>query len=116
MEPMNFRVGRDLLIRAQLETVWRYFEDTVRFARWWGDGSSIQARAGGAVRICYPDGSTASGEILEWKPKNRIVFTFGYDDPAKPIAPAGGRIGCPAERSCILSGTMTPRRKPPCVP
>ena len=55
---------RSLLIRAERSTVYGYFIDSARFAAWWGQGSSIDGKPGGAVRIVYPDGSVASGSVL----------------------------------------------------
>jgi uncharacterized protein YndB with AHSA1/START domain len=70
---------RRLPIAARRETVFRYFTDSVRFARWWGEGSSIDGRVGGAVRIVMPGGNGVRGEILEIEPPRRIVFTYRYD-------------------------------------
>jgi uncharacterized protein YndB with AHSA1/START domain len=81
-----------VVIRASRATVFRYFTDSERFARWWGEGSTIEARPGGAVRIVHPGGTTASGEVLELEPGLRIVFSYGYDDPSKPIPPGGSRV------------------------
>jgi uncharacterized protein YndB with AHSA1/START domain len=92
MIDLPFAFERTLTIRAQRTTVFRYFTDSERFARWWGKGSQIDPREGGRVFICYPDGSSASGEILEIRAPERIVFTFGYDDPQKPIGPGGSRV------------------------
>jgi len=83
---------RALLIRAQRETVFSFFQESERFARWWGEGSSIEPRAGGAVRIVYPDGSVASGNVVELEAPRRIVFTFGYEDPSKPLAPGASTV------------------------
>ena len=83
---------RAVLIRARRETVFRYFTDSERFAAWWGAGSTIDAKAGGAVRIRYPNGVMASGEVVEVRPPERVVFTYGYEDPSKPVRPGGSRV------------------------
>jgi uncharacterized protein YndB with AHSA1/START domain len=83
---------RSVLISATRRTVFSYFTDSRRFADWWGEGSSIEGRAGGALRIRYPNGATASGRVLELVPHERVVFTFGYDEPGKPIPPGGSRV------------------------
>ncbi|HSB55496.1 MAG TPA: SRPBCC domain-containing protein, partial [Gemmatimonadales bacterium] len=77
-----------VVIRALPETVFRYFIDSDRFAAWWGAGSSIEPRAGGLVRIRYPNGAIAIGEILEIQPPWRVSFTYGYLD--QPMVPPGG--------------------------
>jgi len=83
---------RTVLIRAKRETVFRYFTDSERFAAWWGAGSTIDARPGGPLRIRYPNGVLASGEVVEVAPPDRIVFTYGYEDPARPVRPGGSRV------------------------
>jgi uncharacterized protein YndB with AHSA1/START domain len=83
---------RTVLIRARRSTVFRYFTDSARFAAWWGPGSDIDGRPGGKVQICYPGGVTAGGQVLELVPDQRIVFSYGYDDPQKPIARGGSRV------------------------
>jgi uncharacterized protein YndB with AHSA1/START domain len=83
---------RTVLISARRATVFRYFTDARRFADWWGAGSSIEGRPGGALRIVYPNGVTVSGTVLEVEPETRVVFTYGYDAPGKPIPPGGSRV------------------------
>jgi uncharacterized protein YndB with AHSA1/START domain len=75
---MPHRLDRTIVINAARDTVFRYFTDTERWARWWGQGSTIDAHAGGAVRICHPGGVQVTGEILEIDPPSRLVFTYGY--------------------------------------
>ena len=53
---MPHRLDRSILINAPRETVFGYFTDSERWARWWGQGSTIDARAGGAVSIVHPGG------------------------------------------------------------
>ena len=89
---LAFSLDRTVDIRARRSTVFRFFTDTARFARWWGEGSSIDPVVGGAVRIRYPDGTTASGAIEELVPEQRIAFSYGYDDPSKSIPAGGSRV------------------------
>jgi len=92
MNDLPYFVERDVLICARPETVFRFFTDSKRFATWWGPGSEISPRPGGNVLIRYPDGTTASGEVLEIQPPRRIVFTYGYEGPDKQIPPGGSRL------------------------
>ncbi len=84
-------LDRTVTIRAPREGVFRYFTDTRRFAAWWGAGSSIEPRPGGAVRIRYPNGVEAAGEVVEIEPPERIVFTYGYPS-GEPIPPGASRV------------------------
>ena len=90
--PLEKTVERTILILAQRETVFRYFTDSERFAAWWGAGSTIEGRVGGAMRIRFSNGETVSGEVLEIVPGEFIAFTYGYDTPGKPIPPGGSRV------------------------
>jgi uncharacterized protein YndB with AHSA1/START domain len=83
---------RSVLIRAARDTVFRYFTDSRRFADWWGPGSSIEGRVGGEVRIVYPGGTAASGQVLELVKNERVVFSYGYDAPGAPLPPGGSRV------------------------
>lgn len=90
--PLEKTVERTLLILAGRDTVFRYFTDPARFAAWWGAGSTIEGRVGGKMLIRYPNGETASGEVLEIVPGEFIAFSYGYDTPGKGIPPGGSRV------------------------
>jgi uncharacterized protein YndB with AHSA1/START domain len=92
MNDASFMVERTVLIRARRGTVFRYFTDSARFAAWWGAGSSIEPHPGGKVEIRYPNGVTAGGEVSEIVEGQRIVFSYGYDAPDKPIARGASRV------------------------
>lgn len=66
---------RRITIRARRQTVFAYFTDSERFARWWGEGSRIDPRVGGEVFIRNPNGVTMTGRIVEIEEPERIVFT-----------------------------------------
>jgi len=91
MHELPYQLDRTVLIKAKPETVFRFFTDSERWAEWWGTGSTIDATPGGRVYIRYPNGTEASGEVLEVRAPRRIVFTFGYES-GKPIAPGSSRI------------------------
>jgi uncharacterized protein YndB with AHSA1/START domain len=85
------RLDRNILIRASRDTVFRFFTDSTRWAAWWGAGSTIDPRVGGAVSIVLPGGAQVAGEVLEIAPPERIVFTYGFVS-GKPIAPGSSRV------------------------
>jgi uncharacterized protein YndB with AHSA1/START domain len=89
---LDFSLERVVVIRARRETVFRFFTDSGRFAAWWGAGSSVDPRPGGAVRIRYPNAVEALGEVVELKAPERFVFTYGYADPSKGVPPGGSRV------------------------
>jgi uncharacterized protein YndB with AHSA1/START domain len=108
MTSLPFSLDRTVDIRARRATVFRFFTDGERFARWWGAGSTIDPVVGGAVKIVYPGGSTASGTVRELVADQRIAFTYGYDDPAKPIRPGGSLVTITLEE--LADGTRVQLR------
>jgi Uncharacterized conserved protein len=85
------QLDRTIVINAKQSTVFRYFTDSKRFADWWGEGSRIEGRKGGALQIIYPNGVKVSGQVLEISPPDKIVFTYGYES-GKPIPPGSSRV------------------------
>ena len=88
MDEFPETLERRITIGASPETVFRYFTDSQRFARWWGEGSRIDGRAGGEVLIRYPDGTVVNGQVVEIDPPRRVVFTYRYASGV----PAGGSL------------------------
>jgi len=76
MTELKETLERQISICARRESVFAYFTDSERFARWFGEGSHIDARPGGAVFIRFPNRVTVSGEVREIEPPRRIVFTY----------------------------------------
>jgi uncharacterized protein YndB with AHSA1/START domain len=77
-KPKTFSVQRVTEIVAPVETVFSFFQDSKRFAAWWGEGSTIEPRVGGKVHIVYPGGATAGGVVEAYEAPKRIAFTWGY--------------------------------------
>jgi uncharacterized protein YndB with AHSA1/START domain len=98
MTGLDHALERSVTIVARRETVFRYFTDTGRFAAWWGEGSSIEPRPGGAVRIRFPNGIVAGGQVLEIEPVERIVFTYGFES-GQPIAIGASRVSVRLEET-----------------
>src|SRR5690348_6107605 len=48
-------LDRTIAIGAPAATVFEYFTDPARWAAWWGEGSTIDARPGGRVLVKYPN-------------------------------------------------------------
>jgi uncharacterized protein YndB with AHSA1/START domain len=91
MSKLDYALDRTVTIAARRETVFRYFTDSERFAAWWGQGSTIDPRPGGAVRIRFPNAIEAGGEVLEIAPPQRIVFTYGFAS-GEPIPIGASRV------------------------
>jgi len=97
-------LDRTIVIEAPRDLVFRYFTDNARWSAWWGAGSTIDPRPGGAVLIRYPGGVEVSGEVVEALPPERLVFTYGFNS-GKPIPPGSSRVTIrlePAPRGTTL--------------
>lgn len=92
LKTLPHSLARTVIIRAPRALVFRYFTDSTRFAAWWGAGSSIDARPGGAVLIRYPNAVIARGTVESLVPDERVVFTYGYDDASKAIPAGASRV------------------------
>lgn len=91
MIDLSYRLDRTVTIQAARETVFRFFTDSTRWASWWGAGSAIEARPGGALKIRFSNGVEILGEVLELRSPEQIVFTYGYAS-GKPIPLGGSRV------------------------
>ena len=91
MMTLTHQVDRTVVIQATPAVVFAFLTETPRWAAWWGAGSEIDARPGGRMKIRYPDGTEATGEVIEVRAPERIAFTYGYES-GKLIPPGGSRV------------------------
>jgi uncharacterized protein YndB with AHSA1/START domain len=75
----------ELTIAARPETIFRYFTDPARFARWMGEGSVLEAEPGGRLRVGYPTGQVAGGRVVALEADRRVVFTWGYEGDGQAV-------------------------------
>jgi len=92
MTQLTHQLERNVVIRATPETVFQFFTDSARWAKWWGEGSTIEGRVGGKVFIRHPGGLETVGEVLEIEAPLRIVFTYGYPDGRHGLGVGGSRV------------------------
>jgi len=91
MNALPFTLDRTVTIEARRETVFGFFTDDTRWAKWWGTGSTIDPRVGGRVYIRHPGNVEVTGEILEISVPARLVFTYGYAS-GKPFGAGESRV------------------------
>ena len=97
MIALSHRLDRTVVIRARRDTVFRFLSNAAEWAEWWGAGSTIDARPGGAMLIRHSNGIEASGEVLDIQAPERIVFTYGYLS-RKPSPPGSSRVTITLDR------------------
>lgn len=83
---------RSVPLAAPRPVAFAHFVENARFAAWWGAGSTVAPEPGGPVRIVHPNGVTVHGTVREIVAGTSLSFTWGYDDPNKPIAREGSLV------------------------
>ena len=78
-------VVSEVRVAAPPETVFAYFVDPAKMARWMGSRVELDARPGGAYSLDINAQARARGAFVEVVPPSRVVFTFGWEaDQAVP--------------------------------
>ena len=91
MTALTHKLDRTIVIEAPQAAVFKYFTDPARWAAWWGAGSTIDARPGGRVFVRHPDGTEASGDVVDITPPSQITFTYGFVK-GTPFPPGGSLV------------------------
>ena len=78
----------EILIDASPAAIFPYLVDPAQHVRWMGTSATLDPRPGGEYRVLAGGSHPAVGTFLEVVPDERVVFTFGWDEPNHPI-PAG---------------------------
>jgi uncharacterized protein YndB with AHSA1/START domain len=63
-----------------------------RLVRWIGIRALLEPRPGGAFRFELVPGEFCSGRYLELVPGRRVVFTWGWESGALPVAPGSSTV------------------------
>src|SRR5262245_42293338 len=79
---------REIMIDASPDTIWRFLTDPTKLVQWHGTEAEIDPRPGGVYRVLVGGQFRSAGEYVEVVPKEKVVFTFGWDQEGHPI-PAG---------------------------
>jgi uncharacterized protein YndB with AHSA1/START domain len=79
---------REVVVDASPATIFPYLTRPELHLRWMGTEAELDAQAGGAYRVTVGGVHPSLGEFIEVVPDQRVVFTFGWDEPDHPI-PAG---------------------------
>jgi uncharacterized protein YndB with AHSA1/START domain len=85
---MMSELTREVLIGASPATIFPFLVQPDQHVRWMGTEAVLDARTGGSYGVLVGGRHPSAGEFLEVVPDERVVFTFGWDEPGHPI-PAG---------------------------
>lgn len=79
---------REIMVAASPETIWPFLTEPEHHVEWMGTVADIDPRPGGTYRVLVGGKHPSVGEYVEVVPLEKVVFTFGWDEPDHPI-PAG---------------------------
>ena len=96
-------IEREMRIEARPETVFGFWTDPAKMARWMGREIRLDPRPGGELRIDYNGEDVASGRFVELDVPFRIVFTWGWEAPGDATPPGSSTV----EVDFVPDGTGT---------
>jgi uncharacterized protein YndB with AHSA1/START domain len=78
---------REVLVKADPSTIFALLIEP-GMQSWLGTDVEFDARPGGLYKVRVGGDHPALGEFVEVTPNEKVVFTFGWNEPGHPI-PAG---------------------------
>ena len=103
-------VVAEIDVRAGAHAVYAMFTDPERLVRWIGIRALLEPRPGGAFRFELVPGEFCSGRYVELVPGRRVVFTWGWESGALPVAPGSTTVEVDlAERDGVTHVRLTHR-------
>ena len=81
-------VTREILVNASPATIFEFLTIPDKHVAWNGTEAELDPRPGGIYRVLVGGNHWSAGEFVEVVPNERVVFTFGWDQPDHPI-PSG---------------------------
>ncbi|HEY1762875.1 MAG TPA: SRPBCC family protein [Acidimicrobiales bacterium] len=79
---------REVVVDASPETIFPFLTDPSQHVLWMGTNVELDPRPGGTYRVLAMGVHPGVGEFVEVVANEKVVFTFGWDEPNHPI-PAG---------------------------
>jgi len=83
---------REILIDATPETIWPFLTEPEKHVEWEGTVAEIDPRPGGLYRVLVAGQSQSAGEYVEVVPREKVVFTFGWEQEGHPIPPGSTTV------------------------
>jgi uncharacterized protein YndB with AHSA1/START domain len=90
-------VSIEVEIDAPVEVVWEFLTDAGRIVEWLGISARLDPRPGGEFRFELFEGQYCSGRYVEVVQPERVVFTWGWEDPAIPVPPGSSTVAISLE-------------------
>jgi uncharacterized protein YndB with AHSA1/START domain len=84
---MMAELVREIVIDATPETIWQFLAEPGIHVEWDGTVAEIDPRPGGIYRVLIAGQFQSAGEYVEVLAKEKVVFTFGWEQEGNPIRP-----------------------------
>jgi uncharacterized protein YndB with AHSA1/START domain len=81
-------IVREIYIDATPEETFPYLTEGDKYLLWMGLSAELDPRPGGIFKVDPNGRDVISGRFVAIEPPRRIVFTWGWDEPGRPV-PAG---------------------------
>jgi len=81
-------VSCEILVDASPAAIFPFLVDPTQHAKWMGTSVALDPTPGGEYRVMAGGIHPAVGTFIAVIPDEKVVFTFGWDEPDHPI-PAG---------------------------
>lgn len=83
---------REIMIDATPETIWPFLTEPGKHVEWDGTVAEIDPRPGGIYRVLVAGEFQSAGQYVEVVPKEKVVFTFGWEQEGHPIPPGSTTV------------------------
>jgi uncharacterized protein YndB with AHSA1/START domain len=83
---------REIMVDASPATIFEYLTSPSKIIEWHGTEAELDPRPGGVYRVNVAGEHPSAGEYVEVVPNEKVVFTFGWDEPGHPIPPGSTTI------------------------
>jgi uncharacterized protein YndB with AHSA1/START domain len=83
---------REIVIDASPATIYEFLTVPEKHVEWNGTSADLDPRPGGVYRVLAAGVHQAAGEYVEVVPNEKVVFTFGWDQPDHPIPPGSTQV------------------------
>src|SRR5215475_2386058 len=83
---------REIMIEATPETIWPFLTEPNRLIEWHGTVAEIDPRPGGIYRVFVAGEHQSAGEYVEVLRPEKVVFTFGWEEPRHGIPPGSTTV------------------------
>ncbi len=85
-------IEREIRIRARPETVFAFFTDPARMAKWKGVRATLEPYPGGVYRVEISGRDVVRGQYVEVEPPRRVVFTWGWEGTDQAVPPGSSTV------------------------